>query len=68
MSAKFFNTSEIANNLNVSNDRILRAAKNLNLNPCGKITNKPSSHKPGKVWKAKQYRIIKKHFTKLAFA
>lgn len=64
----FLNTSEIAKALSISNDRIIRAAKKLELVPCGKIAKKPSSHKAGKVWKAKTFRKLKRHFNKLAIA
>lgn len=58
----FLNTSEIAKELKTNNEKVIYHANKLGLQPCGKIPNKPSSHKAGKVWKAKQFRILKKHF------
>ena len=62
----FLNTSEIASALKVSNKVVISHADKLGLIPCGKIKNKPSSHKSGKVWKAKQFRTLKRHFKKVA--
>ena len=61
----FLNTSEIASELNTNNKRITRHAKKLGLIPCGKIKGKSSSHKPGHVWTAKQFRILRRYFSKL---
>lgn len=66
MSALFYNTSDIARKLNTNNEKVIYHANKLGLKPCGKIDSKPSSHKPGKVWKAKTFRKLQKHFRKLA--
>ena len=61
----FLNTSEIASELNTNNKRITRHAEKLGLIPYGKIKGKSSSNKPGHVWTAKQFRILRRHFSKL---
>jgi len=61
----FLNTSEIASELNTNNKRITRHAEKLGLIPYGKIKGKSSSHKPGHVWTAKQFRILRRYFSKL---
>jgi len=63
---KFMNTSEIASALNTNNKRVSRHFEKLGITPCGKIENKPSSHKSGNVYRAKAFRILRRHFLKLA--
>ena len=65
--SKFMNTSEISQELNVTNTQIIRVTKELGFTPVMQRKNKPSTVKPGHVWKAKQYRMIKKHFSRLSF-